>query len=288
MQPIISGIYSIFCVANQKIYIGSADDIRTRFQKHRYCLKNNTHQNNHLQHSWNKYGEQNFIFKTIEECDHICLISNEQRWIDFYDSMDRSKGFNQREAGPRGCFSEESRQKMSKANKGKKLSEETKRKLAIASTGNKNNLGKKFSEETKRKISESNMGRIASVETRHKISKALTGKTLSEETKRKIADKHKGKRMSEETKAKISHTTTGRNRSQEDCDNISKNRKGKGMGIKSPHRRAINMIDSNGNILKRFNFIGEAHTFLNVTSSNIPSCCLHTRKSSCGYRWEYA
>jgi Mor family transcriptional regulator len=49
--------------------------------------------------------------------------------------------------------SKETREKISKANKGKKCSEETKKKLSQANKGNKRWLGKSHSEETKQKMS---------------------------------------------------------------------------------------------------------------------------------------
>lgn len=52
-------------------------------------------------------------------------------------------------------FSEEHKRKMSVAKKGKKFSEEHKRKLSEAHKGQQTRLGKKLSSETKRKISES-------------------------------------------------------------------------------------------------------------------------------------
>ena len=85
-------------------------------------------------------------------------------------------------------FSEETRQKMSEWQKGKKLSEETKQKLSGA------HKGKTHSEETRQKISEIHKGKKRSEETRQKMSEANKGeknpnfgKTCSEETKQKIS-----------------------------------------------------------------------------------------------------
>ncbi len=52
--------------------------------------------------------------------------------------------------------------------------------------------GFKHTEETKRKISEANKGKIVPEERRKKLSKALQGKKLSEETKRIISEARKG------------------------------------------------------------------------------------------------
>ena len=82
--------------------------------------------------------------------------------------------------------SEEVREKMRRANRGRKLSEETKRKI---SESNKiKHKGIKHSEETKQKIREN----IKRYFDKHP------------EARRKLSEAHKGKRQSEETKKKIS------------------------------------------------------------------------------------
>ena len=65
----------------------------------------------------------------------------------------------------------------------------------------------KASEETKRKISEANKGRVISEETRNKLSLAHKGKSrqpLSEEAKRKISEANKGRKMPKEHIDKMS------------------------------------------------------------------------------------
>lgn len=54
-------------------------------------------------------------------------------------------------------------------------------------------MHRKCSEETKKKISEANKGRKLSPEHKKKISEAHKGKKLSEETKLKISKGHRGK-----------------------------------------------------------------------------------------------
>lgn len=65
-----------------------------------------------------------------------------------------------------------------------------------------------LSEETRKKISEANKGRHYSDETKHKMSvnnaRAMLGKHHTEESKKKISDGHKGKIFSDEEKLKIS------------------------------------------------------------------------------------
>lgn len=84
--------------------------------------------------------------------------------------------------------------------KGRKLSEEHKKKLSETHKGNTNALGHKASEEARKKMSKAHKGKRLSDEHKKKISEAgkghkawnLGGK-LSEETKKKLSDKFKGK-----------------------------------------------------------------------------------------------
>lgn len=78
------GIYGIINLINDKKYIGSSINIRHRFITHKCYLRKNIHSNKHLQSAWNKYGEENFKFELIEECEEDKLIEREQYWIDYY------------------------------------------------------------------------------------------------------------------------------------------------------------------------------------------------------------
>jgi predicted GIY-YIG superfamily endonuclease len=61
------GVYSITNTVNKKKYFGSSRNISSRISEHKTKLKSNKHINGHLQNSWNKYGEENFVFEIIEE-----------------------------------------------------------------------------------------------------------------------------------------------------------------------------------------------------------------------------
>ena len=67
-KDIICGIYSIENVVNHKKYIGQSINIKSRWCKHKVDLNNGSHDNDYLQKSWNKYGENNFEFEILEEC----------------------------------------------------------------------------------------------------------------------------------------------------------------------------------------------------------------------------
>jgi group I intron endonuclease len=102
-----SGIYEIKNITNGKMYIGNSKDIINRFSQHKSNLRNNKHTNTHLQASWNKHGESNFIFRTIElilNPTKQILEEREDYWINYYDSI--NKGYNMQGA-VRGTFSNE-------------------------------------------------------------------------------------------------------------------------------------------------------------------------------------
>lgn len=131
------------------------------------------------------------------------------------------------------------RESWSKQFKGKKASEETKKKMSIALKGDKNPFyGKKHTEETKKKLSISIKKRLAKYgnpligrkhteESKKKMSLAHKGKVLSEETKRKIGLKSKGRIFTEETRRKMSEASKGRVHSEESRRKISQRQLGR-------------------------------------------------------------
>ena len=95
--------------------------------------------------------------------------------------------------------------------RGKHLSEEHKQKISKANKGRV--FGDRLTADGRRKISEANKGKIMSAETRKKISVANTGKKASAETIRRLSESHKGqigywtgKCRNKRTKEKISKT----------------------------------------------------------------------------------
>lgn len=77
----ISGIYCIINIKNSKKYIGSSKNIRQRLWSHRAELRHGKHENPYLQASWNKYGEDNFDFYILENCQEQLLLQREQWYI---------------------------------------------------------------------------------------------------------------------------------------------------------------------------------------------------------------
>lgn len=151
------GIYKITNLKNNKCYIGQSVNINERFTSHKWYLKNNRHVNIKLQRAWNKYGEDNFKFEIIEECNKEVINEREIYFIKHFNACS-SKGYNLTYGGNSEIPSEETKIKMSKAQTGKKSTKETRLKLSLSHIGQKSSfgmLGKKATDETKNKLSES-------------------------------------------------------------------------------------------------------------------------------------
>lgn len=184
------GIYMIQNKVNNKIYIGQAVDIADRWGKHKAGLRGNYHDNTHLQRSWNKYGEDNFEFTILLECEESDLNMYEEYYIFELMTYDDRVGYNKTYGGEGGRPTEKTRRKMSESHKGKTLSEETRKKLSTINTG------KTMSEEARKKMSEAKKN--ISEETRKKLSESKKGenhpqygKHLSEEHRRKMSEAKK-------------------------------------------------------------------------------------------------
>src|SRR5262245_46212173 len=76
--PRSSGIYQIRCIPTGKIYIGSAANLRARWDQHRRLLRRGKHANVYLQKAWDKHGEANFEFSVLELVDRADLLCAEQ------------------------------------------------------------------------------------------------------------------------------------------------------------------------------------------------------------------
>lgn len=72
-------VYSIENKVNGKCYIGSTTNPRVRWSKHKGDLNRKKHHSFVLQRAWDKYGEDNFSFKVLLQCDKKDKIEYENR-----------------------------------------------------------------------------------------------------------------------------------------------------------------------------------------------------------------
>ena len=168
-----------------KVYIGqTTKTLNERKNEHHYEAfnKNRAGYNYAISCAIRIYNK-NIKWKIMYDNIPIAQLNNMEIWcIGNYDTF--MKGYNSTLGGKGNSGyspSLETRIKISKAGKGRKLSKETCRKMSMAQKG------KKHSEETRRNIS-----------------KSLKGKKLSEEHKKKMSESRKGRKLSEEHKKKIS------------------------------------------------------------------------------------
>ena len=145
-QEKICGIYKITSPTG-RIYIGQSVDINHRFGSYIKMYVKNEGQVK-LHRSFLKHGVENHTFEIIEECKTEDLNCRGRYWQDFYDVL--NNGLN--------CILTKTEDKSGK------VSKETLSKMSLASTGNKNWLGKTHSQETKDKIGNANRGRKYSEE----------------------------------------------------------------------------------------------------------------------------
>lgn len=66
-EPRKRGVYLITNLKNNKVYVGSTlNSFKERWMTHVQKLRSNKHPNQHLQSSFNKYGEDKFKFTILE------------------------------------------------------------------------------------------------------------------------------------------------------------------------------------------------------------------------------
>jgi len=215
----VCGTYEIVNLANQTRYLGSSTDIPMRFSSHRSTLRRGTHRNGHFQNAWNKYGEQSFAFRILQETPVETKLVAEQELLDkaFGDKIPLYNISRTADAPLFGRhLSDEVKKKISEKNTGKKRTEEQNLRKS------ESQKGKKRTEETKRKMSLAHLGKPKSAEHIKHMSEANLGKIMSEETRKKLSAALKGRvgtrlgtTHTAATKLKMSLARAGRPKSPE-------------------------------------------------------------------------
>lgn len=169
-----AGIYKITCTANNHFYIGRTTHYVKRIGQHKVDLKGGKHKNQRMQHCYDKYGPDSFVYELIMKAEEgVDLVEIEQRLLDEY--IDQENCMNINRSAKVFCdvpFTEERRRKISEARK--------------SMTGQKRTIAQRIN-----------------------ISNALKGHVLSEETKKKISESRKGQKLAPETIDKLKERFSG-------------------------------------------------------------------------------
>lgn len=214
----VSAIYKITNEQNGKVYIGGSGNIRDRRQHHEWDLKHGCHGSKLLQEDYNNYPES-FRFDVIEYCDAKDLVELERKYIAEYDAMNPEHGYNresggnkdktisdetkriwsdQRSNGGAGMFgkhhTEEAKRLMSEHRKGKRIPDESIKKMAETKRGSHHTI------ETRMKMSRTRKGRKATPKMLAALEKARACRVFGEDFRRKISVAKTGKYRGEENK----------------------------------------------------------------------------------------
>lgn len=252
-KDIISGVYTITNIINNKLYIGCSSNIYKRFNDHKAFLRNNSHPNRYLQSVYNKHGKECLKFEILVESDEEFMYSEENYWVNMLSSFDRTFGYNLRLTTPyknKVRHSEETKFKISQGCKGRRSPQK----------------GKKSSEETKLRLSNSLKGRTInknSIDKRVKTRKEkaiINGYYMKESTKRKIGDANK------------------KPKTQPHIDALIKS---------SPNKRKIVMYNFNWEFIKNFDSLSDARRELNCAVNLICMALKDPKRSAKGFKFKY-
>jgi len=235
-----------------KVYIGQTIDvIRRKANYKRLNCKSQTY----LYNSIKKYGWENHIFETIEECSIKNLGKQEKYWKLYYNSI--QNGLNIR-------FDEE---------KGGTLSKKTCNKISKAKKG------VKYSKESSLKKSQSLKGKSKTEEHKKNISKAKLGQPNS--SKGQPRPKEFGEKLSKNKNRskKISQSKMNKPnpRTQEWSNKIG-----------NSNKKAIIQYSLNGDFIKEWDSATDASLFIGKRySSPITACCRGKQETCFGFKWNY-
>ena len=180
------GIYKITS-PSRRIYIGQSVNINSR-----YIHYKNLHCKTQIKiyNSIVKYGWENHKFEVIEECEVNFLNERERYWQEHYDVI--KNGLNcklTKTSNKSGYLSEESRLKLSKSLKGRKLSLETKEKLKKRCGDKSHWWGKKISQDHKEKLHNAWRGKKHTDEFKKEQSIRMKNRFISDSTRNKFRER---------------------------------------------------------------------------------------------------
>jgi group I intron endonuclease len=214
---------------SNKQYIGIAKNgLQNRFSVHVAEAKSGS--STALHKAIRKYGSDAFVKEILVVSDYEYIRDLEIKAIEAFKTMspngynltiggDGTNGYSHTDCTKQKMSDlaktrmadPERRKHLSELNTGKKLSEETKEKIGLASLGRKHMLGKKQSDEAKRKISQALLGNTHtkgmkfSDEHRAKLSAAGKVRVFTEQHRENLRKAQLGRKYSDEVKMNMSN-----------------------------------------------------------------------------------
>ena len=261
-------IYIIKNTIDGKLYVGkTTKSLETRWSQHKKSLVSNSHINKHLQFAWNKYGADKFIIEQIKTCNTLDeLNQSEKYYINQFNTIDKSCGYNMSAGGDGGKLTSEVYEKLSNKLKGRKLSDSHKKNISLSLKGREIKW--------KDKLSLANKGKKPSEQAILRSKELFTGMKLSEEVRKKISESVKRsykqtpieirseryKRASETQRGKLAGGITAYNKATETKRQKKENRVNKDLLFK---------------YIEQGLTIDEISTMFNVGTSTISRMCHH-------------
>lgn len=195
-------------------------------EEHLPSLRKDRHHSQRLQRSWNKYGESNFVLEVIEEIPERALQEVEQRYLDQLWGLDLLLNTNNKAVGGSspGSRSQESRKRTGDALRGRSLSEDHREKLRQRALEREPRPPP--SEATRQKLSLAGKGRKLSQEVRDHLSRVRRGKKISpmsERGRQNISKSKSGRKtgpVSEERREQMRQISLGRKLTPEQREKV--------------------------------------------------------------------
>lgn len=251
-------VYTIKNILDGKMYIGSSTNIARRKRQHLNSLLKNEHHSIHLQRAWNKYGKDNFVFEILDgNATKENLREKEKEWILHYKTLDREFGYNISESTVCCSLSGEKHPMY-----GIKFSD-----IGRTSYWKGKKIPKEICERMRKPRSETGKLHIKQNQPdRSGCKNSMFGKQFSEDHREKISRALQGKMCGSK------NSMYGRTR----------------CGENAGRKRRVVQLSIGGEYINEFVTIADAAKVTESVRQQISKCCSGKRKTTGGFRWEYA